>query len=712
VAETIEDLVKWGQENQHLKGTPEYDAVGERFKRLRDGAGGGPPTAPTTETLPEITVKPNEPPPETGPVATPPQGAPAAPAAPGDPYSFYNTAARIGGSALTGIPDLAIALGNAGSRAGIFPETKIPYLGPMALNAVGAEPLPADASTTRQLLEGGASALLGGGGAAIARGIAAAPTALQAIRAALTRLTGSTVAPTVASHYGSQVGEAAGRAAGVDPETSALFGAILGGGAAGGAAPGRQSYIDWKYRGMGGPNAAATAAAARTEGVQLPASALGNDTIRMRENSYANRYGSSGFTQDRRMQARDQTGAALNDAIDARGSLNPTPTTGDIGAAVGDIARTNADDLRTRVSAPQEALAQQVGPGAIGDWQPVLDALRQAAGQTDPITARPLETRANAIEGRFPRDPQTGAILNTNATYNQLRDFRSGTRIAGEGMDPIPSRYAGDVEAAATREMRGTAVNQGVTPNMFDRTQERYAAAMGEGGPHEQLTGVAERAGTNAASGYNYLKQGEQDPARLRMLEATSQPQQRGQGPSPLDQTLGDYLRYIGNQTINSRNQGAPGPRQFATRIENMMPESLDVFGGAQRDRIERLALIARSLNAPTRQGGLGQTMGNINQGIPGALTAGEVGHSIGSAASAATGVPGGGTAGRVAGYSLGPIRRAIGGRTMQSPTALNALEGRPFQSDYSIADLAAAITAASAAASGPGGPPLAGPRR
>jgi hypothetical protein len=143
VAETIEDLVKWGQENQHLKGTPEYDAVGERFKRLRDGAGGGPPTAPTTETLPEITVKPNEPPPETGPVATPPQGTPAAPAAPSDPYSFYNTAARIGGSALTGIPDLAIALGNAGSRAGIFPPGSCSRAAPAPCSVAAARRSPA-----------------------------------------------------------------------------------------------------------------------------------------------------------------------------------------------------------------------------------------------------------------------------------------------------------------------------------------------------------------------------------------------------------------------------------------------------------------------------------------------------------------------------------------------------------------------------------------
>jgi hypothetical protein len=582
----------------------------------------------------------------------------------------------------------------------------------MALNAVGAEPLPADASTIRQLLEGGASALLGGGASAIARGVAAAPNALAAVRAALTRLGTTTVAPTVGSHYGADIGEKVGRTAGVDPETSALFGAILGGGGASAAGQAPRSYIDWKYRGMGRPEAPQIAQAARVEGVQLPASALGNDTIRMRENANANRFGASTFTQNRRMNARDQTGAAWDDMADARGSVNPTPAPADIGAAVGDIARTNADDLRTRVAAPQEALAQTVGPGAVADWQPVLDALRQAAGQTDPITARPLETRANAIEARFPRDPVTGAILDTSGTYNQLRDFRSGTRIAGEGMDPIPSRYAGDVEAAATREMRGTAVNQGVPPAVFDRTQERYAAAMGEGGPHEQLTGVAERAGTNAASGYNYLKQGEQDPTRLRMLEATSQPVARGQGPSPLDQTFGAYLRLLGNQTINSPNQGAPGPRQLATRVRGIADESLDVIAGPQRDRVDRLALIAQALNQPTRHGGLGQTMGNLSQGVVGGLTAGEVGGQIGSAVSAVTGVPGGNTAGRIAGYSLGPIRRAIGGRMMQSPTALNALEGQPFQRDYTIADLAAAITAASAAASGPGGPPLAGPRR
>jgi hypothetical protein len=697
MADTLESLVQWATENQHLKGTPEFQAKTDQYKQLRDGAVPAPP-AGTAASAP--TAEP-----------TPAPAPAAAPAAPGDPYSFYNTTARIGAGAVTGYPDLAIALGNAGSRAGIFPETKIPYLGPMALEAVGGQPLPADASTTRQLLEAGASALLGGGGSAIARGIAAAPTGLQAIRAALTRFGTSTVAPTVASHYGADVGEKIGRAAGVDPETSALFGAILGGGGASAAGQAPRSYIDWKYRGMGRPEAPQIAQAARVEGVQLPASALGNDTIRMRENANANRFGASTFTQNRRMTARDQTGGAWDDMADNRGSLNPTPAPADIGAAVADIARTNADDLRTRVAAPQEALAQTVGPGSPAEWLPVLSALRQASHETYAGTAGPLEARIRAIESRLPVDAQ-GNIIDTRGTYNQVKDFRSDTRIKGEGYDPIPSRYASQAEDAATGVMRDTADQQGVPPQTFDRVQERYAAAMGEGGPHEQLTAVADNARTNAASGYNYLKQGEQDPTRLRMLEATSQPVARGQGPSPLDQTFGDYLRLLGNQTINSPNQGAPGPRQLATRVRGIADESLDVIAGPQRDRVDRLALIAQALNQPTRQGGLGQTMGNLSQGVVGGLTAGEVGGQIGSAASAVTGVPGGNTAGRIAGYSLGPIRRAIGGRMMQSPTALNALEGQPFQRDYTIADLAAAITAASAAASGPGGPPQAGPRR
>jgi len=686
--DTIEGLVQWGVDNQHLKGTPEFEAKTQQYKQLRDAA--APPATPAAAAAP----------------AAEPAAAPAAPAKPSNPNSLYNTAARVGVGTLTGIPDIGIAGLNALSRAGYGPAEEQPYFGPMVLDAIGAQPLAQDASLTRQLLEGGASALLGGGGTAIARAAIAAPTAIRAVMNSLSKLGSTTVAPTIGGHYGGEYGEKVGNALGVDPKTTSLLGSLAGGVGGGASARAPERIIDYRYRGMGNENAPAIAQAARNEGVELPASALGNPTIRARENSYANRWGAGNLTQNLRTNARDQVGAAFNDVADARGSLNPVPTTGDIGASIGSLARQGATDLQARASAPQESLLQRVQPDAPADWQPILDRMRQLSADTYAGTARPLEARIAAIESRLPRDPVTGDITSTMGTYNQVKDFRSDTRIAGEGYDPIPSRYARGAEDAATDVMRGTAAQRGVPNPEFDRIMERYATIMGEGGPHEQLTAVAQDARTNAASGYNYLKQGEQDPARLRMLEANTPPRTQGQPLSPLDQTFGDYLRLIGNQTINSPNQGAAGQRQFATRIENMNPESLDVLAGPQRGRVEDIATIARALNQPTRQGGLGQTVGQINRDIPAALTFGEMGRQLGGLLD----FPGSQTLGQAIGYAVGPAQRAIGGRMMQSPTAMRALEGAPYQGNYGINDLIAALTAASQSQTQ--GAPLPGPRR
>jgi hypothetical protein len=700
MAETADSLVQWATQNQHLKDTPEFKAKAEQFKQLI-GEGGNP-----EEPLPTVVVTPNEPPPApaappaaaTAPDATAPTEAPAGP--PGDPNSTYNTAARVGVGALTGIPDLIIAGLNAGSRAGFMPPTKVPYLGPKVLSMLGAQEMAPDASLPRQLLEGGASALLGGGGTAALKAGMAAKTAGSAILDIMRSLATKTAVPTVTGHYGSEVGANVAHTFGLDPETGALIGGVLGAHGASASAEMPSRYIDWKYRGMNNPDAAATAQAARNIGVELPASALGNDTVRMRENSNANRWGASNFTQNRRMNAIDQTGAAYNTMADARGSLNPTPSSGEIGSALGEAARQGANELKARVSAPQESLMQRVGPNTPIDWQPILDRMRRLSAETDATTAVPIDTRINRTESRFPRDPVTGDITDTSGTYNQVKDFRTNVRNAGEGYDPVPSRYAGSTEDAATAVMRDAAIRRGVSPAEFDRTQERYAAAMDQGteqnpvgGPHKQLTELTADIKNNPTAGTNYLRQGEQDPTRLRMLEATVATPRTPQQPiNSLDNIIGDYIRHIGNQTINNPNRGAAAPRQLATRIEGMSSESRPILFGGQEQRALDIATVARALNAPTRQGGLGQTMGAINRDIPVTMGAGEIGHAVGSA----TGIPGAPTAGRTLGYLLGPFRRMLGGRMMQSPTALNALEGRPYQSNYSISDLRAAMNAAS----------------
>jgi hypothetical protein len=262
--------------------------------------------------------------------------------------------------------------------------------------------------------------------------------------------------------------------------------------------------------------------------------------------------------------------------------------------------------------------------------------------------------------------------------------------VASEGVGGVPGRYAGQVEDAHTNFMRDAAVNGGVPPSVFDRIQQ-FTARMkgtnditGEQGPIPRLEALNQQVTRNPETGYNFLKRGEQNPENLSLLQQTRQPD--------VSTLFGDYLRRLGNETINNPNQGAPGPRQLATRVENMNAQSRPLLFGPQEQRANDIAMLARALNAPTRQGGLGQTMGNINAGIPGTLTAGEIGASIGRA----TGTPGGATAGRAIGYGIGPLRRAIGGRLMQGDTAMNALAGGPRQGNYQISDLVAAINAAS----------------
>jgi len=674
--ETIESLVQWGVDNQHLKGTPEFEAKTQQYKALRDAT--APAAAPEESPLNPANAR----------------------SALADKFGSFvktageDTAANPGGvsattgriitGAATGVPDLGIGIYNAGARATGNEGSQVDFVGPQINQALGGAPLPEGAGTARQLLEAGGSALLGGGASAVARTIAAAPSLARAAIPAVSKLFSTTIAPTLGSHFGGQGGEAAARSLGIDPETGALIGSLLGGVAPGAGGAAGSKFTDWRYRDMGRPNAPEIAAAAARENIRLPASALGNDTIRLRENSYANRLGASDFTNNIRMGARDQTGAAWDDMSTARGALDPNPSRGSLGTDAGDIAGRGAAEGNRIVSARQDYLQQRAAP--TGDIAALLDEMRRVANSTDAITARPIEARIAALESRLPRDPETGAITSYETPYQHIKDSRTGTRVASEGVGGVPGRYAGQVEDAHTQFMRDAAEN----PAVFDRIQQ-FTARMkgtnditGEQGPIPRLEALNQQVTNNPETGYNFLKRGEQNPENLRLLQQTQQPD--------VNTLLGDYLRRMGNETINNPNQGAPGPRQLATRVENMNEQSRPLLFGPQEQRATDIAMLARALNAPTRQGGLGQTMGNINAGIPAALTAGEVGASIGGA----TGVPYGATTGRAVGYGIGPLRRAIGGRLMQGDTAMNALAGGPRQGNYQISDLVAAINAAS----------------
>jgi hypothetical protein len=218
---------------------------------------------------------------------------------------------------------------------------------------------------------------------------------------------------------------------------------------------------------------------------------------------------------------------------------------------------------------------------------------------------------------------------------------------------------------------------------------------MGEGGPHEQLDALATSEPTTA---YNYFRRGEQNPARLRMLQANGSPEQ-------LDRISGDYVRQLGNQTLNA--QGARGPINFASRWEGMHPEARDVIGGRQLPDINDVASLARSFDYPTNQTGLGRTMGPLAHGAARAITGSEIGGAIGRM----LGIPGAEVTGRALGaYAQVPLSN-LRARILQGGVARNALAGGAAPQVTTMADLVAALNAANSAGQQYGGPRRGVPR-
>jgi hypothetical protein len=669
---TAEQIKGWIDKNQDKAGSPDFVTMSDEYRKLTGGD-----------------ARPAEP------YAYSDQGIPigsgtGVDSAPNDPNSAGNTATRIGVGAVAGIPDILTAIGNAGVRAsknlpswgmaGVRPEDnkEAPSLGQMLNRTFGKE-LPADASTTRQLLEGGASALLGGGASSIARAAGAAPTAIEAIMPALRAFTRTTAAPTIASHYGGHAGQALAEKFGWDPQTGQLLGSLFGATAASKAGELPARYTDWRYRGQGNDNAAEIAAAAARQGVTPTAGMLGNESIQMRERALANRPGAMGYINDRRTGAREDIASALDRAAAARGSTDPEPTRGSIGYNVAEVARGGAQELGNISSAGQQSLMNQVGPRSPADISGVLAAMERLRNQTDPGTAAPIDARIGTLRQMLPRDPE-GNILSTDVPYERVKDWRTALRERSQNYDPVPGRFAGQIYDATTGAMRDAAVNQGVPAERFNNAQARTAGIMGEGGPHEQLTDVA---GREPSAAYSYLQGGEQNPGRLRMLQATGNP--------ALDSVFGDYLRRMGNQTLNTA--GARGPINFANQWDRIHPEARDVIAGPQAGSVNDVSTLARSFDYPTSQTGLGRTVGPIAHGAARAITGSEIGGALGHA----TGIPGAGTAGRVVGaYAQMPIS-SLRARMLQSPTALNALAGgpRPAGSPTSISDLVAALNAA-----------------
>jgi len=403
-----------------------------------------------------------------------------------DPYSARSTIGRIASDIVTGLPDLAIKIQNAGLNPFTLParvadrflgierpQTPIPEIGPYVRSAIGVPDLPEDASTMRRLAEG-AGTVVGSVGTG-------APAASRSI-------VRDVVQPLVLSN----VGGAAGGAVGGD--TGALMGSI-----AGGLYPSARAQM--ASRGAR-PDAAEIAAAAERQNVTPTAGMLGNEGVQAQERNLSGRTGATGVISNARTQALEQMREAVGRAIEQRQALPAlTPETADIhGTAT--AARAAGTDVS---SAAQQRLMDRVGPTSQVETGPVLAEMERIRGTTDPGSYAPIEARVEHLRQMLPRDPQ-GNVTGSTVDYQRFKDWRSGLGRRMQNLDAIPSRFSGGIYDTATGAMRDTATAAGVHPQEFTLAQDITRNQMRAGEIQDRVDRTLGDTMANAAGPRNFAR--------------------------------------------------------------------------------------------------------------------------------------------------------------------------------------------------------------
>jgi hypothetical protein len=717
---TVEDVAGWLKENPDKEGTTDYVHMASAYKALRaQQKNAAAPAAAPTKSFGEdlwgraklaFGAAPEPQPTEAAANVPNLEDIMAAKRLTSDPYNAENTTDRVVTGAIGGIPDLGIALYNAGARTIGSPESQAPYLTPQMQENAGTAPLPADAGAIRQLLEAGGSAFLGGGAGAAssalggARATAALTGAATPVASTAVRMAAPTVFPTVAGHYAGELGGALGKNYLGDEETGRLLGSLLGGSVMS-LAPAARSLVHQRYAGEGRPDAASIDAQSRRQGVTPTAGMLGNDSILRREQVLSGQPGSANVIQDARNTARTGIGNAFDQAAAARGAVDIEPTAGTIGAKVNVAARESAEALRGASDARQVALQDRIGADAPVNVGPIFrrgyDMVTDPAANLTPTQRQgigdrltnqlmPLITRNAAGDpippgvghnGGPPMPPPTGET----APYGFVRGFRTelGKEIDTPGGGRMPP--AGALYEPTTTALRDTAQRSGVSPQNFDTVQnmtravERTEPAT-PGGPIGDYPTLQRYINEDPAKAYSYLKSGDQNPAVGGILEATQHP--------GIGEIFGDLIRKIGNETINNPQGGARGPANLANTFTRMNPESRATMLGDQLGNVSDTVGLARALNIPTQQNGLTRALGGQGEGVGrmliGSETLGKIGGHFG-------GWPGE-LAGRIGGILGMPAVRHALASILEGPTVRNALTGG--QGPGGINQLGAALTA------------------
>lgn len=651
-----------------------------------------------------------------------------------DPYSASDTVGRIGTNALLGIPDLAVGATNALRRYAGTPEDKYPSA--MLRSALGIQERPSNAGITRSLSEDAVSALFGGGGVGAIKAIQAAPTIGKAVWPAVKSLLAQTVAPTVVSQIGGEAGKIGAEMAGLDPQTGALAGSIIGGHATGAAPQAYDKYSHNWYAARAKPDAGNIDMAMERMGGRATPGMLGNSRIQDLERGLGSSSGGHELVEGPRQAAHDVIGAALERAAAERGRTAESPgtttsevvTPGTIGDRVKTIAADTAERLRQGSDDAQTRLTERVGRDTPVPLRPLLQTGERVLepgsglGPTDriniehrlgpalerlllrdtnepgdpaimfnPDTGRPTTESPMIGHNGGPRMTPRGTVDRGSpaAPYADVKGYRTEL---GQSIDnPSTGRLgpAAQLYAPTTEAMRVTAERRGVPRQDFENAMERTRQVETEtpdslGGPVGDYNTLADIANKKSLDAYQFLKEGEQNAADLGTIEATQHPQVPG--------LMGDILKQIGQEGINNPNLGAAGPRQTATRLENLHPESREILYGDQAPAMEDVTTGARAYNYPTSQTGLNQATGSAADRSSKAINLGTtLGH-----------LGGGGIGGLVGGAvsMFGPaFVNRLRAQGLNSPETLNALRGGEAPPTANIADLAAAMTAAAQAA-------------
>ena len=285
----------WLDNNADKAGTPNYVKVSEAYAQMQD--------TPFSDV-------------------SGPAGAGISPELMNTANDVRNVAQRAVINRFTAIPDLGVALANIGSKYGVFPETKLPYVGSMVNKALGGQDMPADAPWWQRagegMLAGGVSGLGGG-----VRGVA------------------QTMVPSALSIAGAEGGAALGQATGLDPELLSIIGGV-GGGSARTTVPDTARAVGASlYRGSGRENAGAVYDAAVRTGTTPTGAMLGNQDVNRLEQVLERRPGSGPSIAAARQQARNQFTDAAGAVPPAAGATLRDPT------EIGRLAQTTAGDALT-----------------------------------------------------------------------------------------------------------------------------------------------------------------------------------------------------------------------------------------------------------------------------------------------------------------------------------------------------------------------------